>query len=470
MGSITKVLDRSIDSRNVTQQKFQLFFGILAVGPGWAVISDGHNHLRVNITTHQGVEENSILKLISYRWERHSMMLTVLDYDIIHTQSGHAQEQFLVQPSNDFECPICTQLIRDAVQCPAGHEFCRFCLSKWMSEKSSCPCCRTALDENSLIPSPTVNNTISELMVRCPTTVHSQYVCDVNDRGRKHNNNGDEVCRECERAGEGKGSLEEVSEVNSRCDWVGSLQSSGNHLLTCEFVQEFCEYSGCYFHGERRGMASHRAHCVFRPIRCPWCRSVFPAVDLPKHSQGSCIQSLCPSRTTMKRHPLPKSSGYPSKWTQQHTTEHTADLSVHEPDTKAQQQESERASAPRTPSPVPPSVTAVDTIVTPKNGATDRALHPRTTFRILQIRERSWTDDEFDGPPQSRTRFNNSDEPSDSFYDDNGDVIVTPVSRARSTSVPRVPPAPRLLRSLVFHDSPLNVALFSGDRGRNLRI
>jgi hypothetical protein len=59
VGSIAKVLDRSIESRSCElQQKFQLFFEILAVGPGWAVISDGHNHLRVNITT-QEVEEVS---------------------------------------------------------------------------------------------------------------------------------------------------------------------------------------------------------------------------------------------------------------------------------------------------------------------------------------------------------------------------------------------------------------------------
>lgn len=52
----------------------------------------------------------------------------------------------------DLSCVTCYDLVVNATQTPCcGSLFCRECISKWLTSKETCPCCRKMLLEKQLI-------------------------------------------------------------------------------------------------------------------------------------------------------------------------------------------------------------------------------------------------------------------------------------------------------------------------------
>ena len=82
---------------------------------------------------------------------------------------GYEEERFEYKVDDDLLCPICTNVLKDPVQCPNEHHFCRSCIEKYLRERSkTCPMCHVHLTEETLSKPPRVlTNMISRLKIRC---------------------------------------------------------------------------------------------------------------------------------------------------------------------------------------------------------------------------------------------------------------------------------------------------------------
>ncbi|RMC00268.1 hypothetical protein DUI87_22875 [Hirundo rustica rustica] len=68
-----------------------------------------------------------------------------------------------------YECPICLMALREAVQTPCGHRFCKGCIVKSIRDAGhKCPVDNEILLENQLFPDNFAKREILSLMVKCP--------------------------------------------------------------------------------------------------------------------------------------------------------------------------------------------------------------------------------------------------------------------------------------------------------------
>lgn len=83
--------------------------------------------------------------------------------------AGFETERFVNQPIREaFCCSICFGVLRDAVQCPSEHAFCRTCISIWLSGSNTCPMDRTELSSSQLVQLPrAIRGMIDELEIKC---------------------------------------------------------------------------------------------------------------------------------------------------------------------------------------------------------------------------------------------------------------------------------------------------------------
>jgi hypothetical protein len=80
-----------------------------------------------------------------------------------------------------YECGICLQIARDAVECKHHHLFCQLCIKKWFStssasKKNSCPVCQNASE---FPASKNVNLKIACKTVHCPCCSWKGYAEDL---------------------------------------------------------------------------------------------------------------------------------------------------------------------------------------------------------------------------------------------------------------------------------------------------
>ncbi|KAH7931913.1 hypothetical protein HPB52_025119 [Rhipicephalus sanguineus] len=51
-------------------------------------------------------------------------------------------EDYDPMPYEELICAICHSVLRDPVECPCHHVFCRRCIWEWVHKDNSCPICR----------------------------------------------------------------------------------------------------------------------------------------------------------------------------------------------------------------------------------------------------------------------------------------------------------------------------------------
>ncbi len=64
-------------------------------------------------------------------------------------------------------CPICSEVMKNPVQCRNGHCFCRTCLTEWVFEHDDCPSCREKVTSPFILVSPFVKSAIDNLVIAC---------------------------------------------------------------------------------------------------------------------------------------------------------------------------------------------------------------------------------------------------------------------------------------------------------------
>ncbi|KAG0444720.1 hypothetical protein HPB47_013464 [Ixodes persulcatus] len=147
-------------------------------------------------------------------------------------------EDYDPAPSKELICVICRSVLREPVECPCRHVFCKSCISTWLEESSNCPVCRipAATFVSTL---PLLRNMISQLTVKCR---------------------------------------------NTGCSTRVAAENYPAHMAVCKFQKVPCPHDPCEHHCLRRDIDDHVRTCSFRLVTCsPGCGVVLFAGQQTAH-------------------------------------------------------------------------------------------------------------------------------------------------------------------------------------------
>lgn len=139
-----------------------------------------------------------------------------------------------------YECPICLMGLRNAVQTPCGHRFCKSCIEKSIRDTGQkCPVDNELLSEDQLFPDNFAKREILSLTVRCP---------------------------------------------NSGCTAKMELRHLESHLSRCEFSTVPCPH--CLHPVRKTEVEQHSSQdCPRRPVSCTECVTYYIYEERELHEQ-----------------------------------------------------------------------------------------------------------------------------------------------------------------------------------------
>ena len=139
-------------------------------------------------------------------------------------------ENFDPPLEHDFECSICLFGLRNPVQTPCGHRFCRGCIMRSLKTSGSfCPNDQQSMNESQL----NVDNFVNKMMM------DRQVFCRY--------------------------------KTTTGCTWKGRLGELETHLSECKFVLKDCP-NDCGMNMAKREISTHvTEHCTERKITCRFC-------------------------------------------------------------------------------------------------------------------------------------------------------------------------------------------------------
>ena len=165
---------------------------------------------------------------------------------------GYEDRRFQALVDGNLHCVICTEVLRDPVQCRSNeHHFCRNCITEHLKHSQNCPTCKDPLTVETLVrPQRFLANTLSNLKISCENS----------ERG----------CR----AVVGRGLLI-------------------THVASCEFNPVPCSNDQCDKIISRRDKEVHESKvCDFRPVKCDYCSETVVYKNLMQHT--------CPQRREIR--------------------------------------------------------------------------------------------------------------------------------------------------------------------------
>ncbi|XP_075044425.1 TNF receptor-associated factor 6 [Mixophyes fleayi] len=197
-----------------------------------------------------------------------------------------------------YECPICLMALREPLQTPCGHRFCKACIVKSIRDAGpKCPVDNDPLLENQLFPDNFAKREILSLTVKCPSQgcyakmelrnlEHHQAACPF-------------ACVECTQCQHPflRSQLREHMEVDcprrkvscENCVMTMPFEEKSTHEQTCPLAYVTCEY--CQTSDlVRNQMADHYdMDCNKAPIPCIYsqfgCTEKMQRNDLARHLQ-----------------------------------------------------------------------------------------------------------------------------------------------------------------------------------------
>lgn len=183
--------------------------------------------------------------------------------------SGYPIYIFEEPPDDDFLiCPLCMDVLREPVQCPNGHCFCRACITQSLESREECPNCRIPLSTHQLSISLLLRKLIGERRVRCSggsTNGFSTY--ETVDEALARD-------LRCSRA----------FTVTQGCTWIGQLQYLDSHRQNeCQYRMIECPNDGCSTKLCYILLNDHLSQCLFRSIQCEHCESKYKFTELAGH-------------------------------------------------------------------------------------------------------------------------------------------------------------------------------------------
>ena len=162
--------------------------------------------------------------------------------------TGYEDERFETKVDDNLHCVICTEVLKDPVQCRRNeHHFCRNCIIEHLRHSRNCPTCKDPLTVETLVrPQRFLANTLSSLKISC----------DNAQRG---------------------------------CRAVVELGSLNTHVASCGFSPVPCSNDQCDEIISRRDKEIHENKvCDFRQVKCDYCGQMVLYKNFMQH--------LCPPR------------------------------------------------------------------------------------------------------------------------------------------------------------------------------
>ena len=144
---------------------------------------------------------------------------------------GGYEDRFENKVDIKLKCSVCLKVLKDPVQCPNEHYFCRSCIQRNLRHNAeTCPVCQHPLTEETLTKPPRIlTEWLESLIIRC----------DYENRG----------CRE-----------------------LIKLEFLDRHVMSCGYSPTRCTNTGCTEVMNRHEKERHeRELCEFRKIVCDDC-------------------------------------------------------------------------------------------------------------------------------------------------------------------------------------------------------
>ena len=166
--------------------------------------------------------------------------------------TGYEDERFETKVDDNLHCVICTEVLKDPVQCRRNeHHFCRNCIIEHLKHSQNCPTCKDHLTVETLVrPQRFLANTLSSLKISC----------DNAQRG---------------------------------CRAVVELGSLNTHVASCGFSPVPCSNDQCDEIISRRDKEIHENKvCDFRRVKCDYCAQMVLYKNFMQHS--------CPQRKEIR--------------------------------------------------------------------------------------------------------------------------------------------------------------------------
>uniref|UniRef100_A0A8C5MM34 TNF receptor-associated factor n=1 Tax=Leptobrachium leishanense TaxID=445787 RepID=A0A8C5MM34_9ANUR len=196
-----------------------------------------------------------------------------------------------------YECPICLMALREAVQTPCGHRFCKACILKSLSDAGrKCPVDNEILLESQLFPDNFAKREILSLTVRCPS-----QGCSTKMELRhleNHKAKCDYATVECPQCMLPVLKLELDTHMKihcprrqiscENCAQQVAYEDKTNHDENCPLAYVTCEY--CQENLIRDQLHNHCSmDCEMAPITCPYslfgCTAKMQRNELALHLQ-----------------------------------------------------------------------------------------------------------------------------------------------------------------------------------------
>ena len=177
--------------------------------------------------------------------------------------TGYEDRRFQTLVDENLHCVICTEVLRDPVQCRSNeHHFCRNCITEHLKHSQNCPTCKDPLTVETLVrPQRFLANTLSNLKISCENS----------ERG---------------------------------CRVVVELGSLITHVASCGFNPVPCSNDQCDKIISRRDKEIHESKaCDFRPVKCDYCSETVVYKNLMQHTcpQRREIREMKEEITALKR-------------------------------------------------------------------------------------------------------------------------------------------------------------------------
>ena len=145
---------------------------------------------------------------------------------------GYEPERFENEVDSTLVCPICSNILKDPVQCPNEHYFCRSCIEEHLHQNSeTCPMCQHHVTTETLTKPPRLlTNMLKNLKIGC----------DHADRG---------------------------------CQEFIKLDFLDHHVKNCGYSPTACTNPGCFEIVNQHEKEQHESElCRFRMIFCDDCK------------------------------------------------------------------------------------------------------------------------------------------------------------------------------------------------------
>ncbi|KAM3918176.1 TNF receptor-associated factor 6 [Leptodactylus fuscus] len=196
-----------------------------------------------------------------------------------------------------YECPICLMALREPLQTPCGHRFCKACILKSIRDAGpKCPVDNDLLLENQLFPDNFAKREILSLTVKCPS---QDCVTKMELRNLEHHLTVCEFasvdCGLCQQQFQKK-QLQRHMEAEcprrlvscENCVMELPYEERMGHEQTCPLAYVTCEY--CQTTLARKQMSDHYdMDCYKAPIPCTYshfgCKEKMQRNNLARHLQ-----------------------------------------------------------------------------------------------------------------------------------------------------------------------------------------